>query len=78
MKMNKRVKRVYDIMLVVVFELFPNVRAYVDFFLLWLFLVVMMSNVQREPLIVLVSALGVIYCFNEWAKISRRRQENGS
>jgi len=54
-------------------SLFPNVRAYINFMLLWLFLLVMISHAKTEPVIVLVSSIGTIYCFNEWVKAMKGR-----
>lgn len=46
--------------------LFPTARSYVNFCLMWVFLVLVCT--PEKPLVVLVSALGTIYCLNEWGK----------
>jgi len=57
--------------------LFPTPTAYVNFVLMLAFLGVLISS--REPLIVLVSALGTIYCLNEWShRIKEKVRLNGS
>jgi len=43
---------------------FPSVRAYVTFMLTWVFFIVLTAT--KELVVVLVSALGTIYCLNEW------------
>ncbi len=46
--------------------LFPTARAYVNFFLIWIFLMVLATN--RDQVIYLISGLGALYCLNEWAE----------
>jgi len=54
--------------------LFPTVRSYINFCLIWVFLLVLLCN-PEESLVVLVSALGMIYCFNEWSKEDNLRKQ---
>ena len=48
-------------------KIFPDVIATTNFWLMWVFLLVMLSSI-KEPLIVLVSSLGAVVCLNEWAR----------
>ena len=68
-------KRKLEILSSLFVSLFPNLRAYFNFMLLWIFFFVLISI--KEPQIVIVSALGVGYFFNEWSKaITIRRVLN--
>ena len=60
---SDRVKKIF-------LGLFPNVRAWLNFLMLWVFLLVLVSH--REPLTVLVSGLGTFYCWNEWGKAMKQ------
>jgi len=46
--------------------LFPTIREYFNFTFMWIFFIVSLYN--KEPTIVLISGLGVLYTINEWLK----------
>lgn len=46
--------------------LFPSPRAYANFAVLWVFLIVLVST--NDLLTALISSFATIYCFNEWSK----------
>jgi len=54
--------------------LFPSAAAYVNFMCMIGFLLAMISSAQQDnPLLTAISALGALYCLNEW----ERRIKNG-
>lgn len=70
----ERLKRNHPLLMGIVLGLFPSIPAYVNFIVLWAFFGVMVSN--KEPLIVLISVLGTLYCLNEWFhQVNERRKK---
>ena len=54
--------------------LFPSAVAYVNFVFMIAFLWITISSAQQNnPLLTVISALGTLYCLNEW----ERRIKNG-
>jgi len=52
-------------------QLFPNALAYINFVWLWIFVWLMITTAKAfadQPIYVIVSALGCLYCLNEWIK----------
>ena len=60
-------KRKLETILSLFVSLFPNLRAYFNFMLFWIFFFALIFS--NDPQIVIVSALGVGYSFNEWLKV---------
>jgi len=60
----------------ILFTLFPNVKSWINFLWMLMFLLVLFS--AEDPIIVLVSVLGLIYCHNEWIKSSIDRSTDRS
>ena len=49
--------------------MFPSAMAFVDFMCMIAFLLAMTSSAQQDnPLLTVISALGALYCLNEWER----------
>jgi len=60
-------KQINDKFRKVFLALFPSARAFLNFIGIWMFCGV--CFLPNNLLIVLISALGTFYCYNEWAHI---------
>jgi len=64
-KLNNKQKCV--LMQKLALSLFPTPRAFVNFILIFPFLTILTWK-DKTLLVTLVSALGTVYCLNEWSK----------
>ena len=62
----------------VVRQLFPDCLAYANFIMMLAFLLVTINYcILKQPLYVLVSAIGTLYCMNEWDRRMRYAESKG-
>jgi len=72
MKISKIIKEIFQ-------QLFPDCLAYTNFIMMLAFLLITIHYcIAKEPLYVLVSAIGTLYCMNEWDRRMRigQRMDN--
>ena len=49
--------------------IFPTARSYVNFFFIWIFLIVMISTaIEKQSIFSLLSGFIMLYCYNEYSK----------
>jgi len=72
--MKEKYKHYYEIFGRIFNTLFPSALSWVNFMFMWMFMFAMWVGMQEHnPIKALISALGTIYCLNEWDKRIERK-----
>ena len=70
-----RLKKVWQIAKEVIKQLFPDCLAYTNFIMMIAFLLATVNfSMAKQTLHVLISALGTIYCLNEWDRRIKKHE----